>query len=101
MKTFFEILFKKLKPVKNEKFNVLTFNTDDLIDGFVEAGFYKYQDCCGVIHFHNKPFTKRQIKKIEKEATEVLYKMTNDLTYEINKQILNDMMANGMLSYGI
>ena len=87
MKTFFEILFKKSKPVKDKKFN-----------GFVEAGFYKYQDCCGVILLQNKSFTKRQIKKIEKEAKEVLYKMTNDLAYEINKQILNDILTNRMFS---
>ena len=98
MKTFFEILFKKSKPVKDKKFNGLTFNTDDLFNGFVEAGFYKYQDCCGVIHLQNKSFTKRQIKKIEKEAKEVLYKMTNDLAYEINKQILNDILTNRMFS---
>ncbi len=97
MKTFFEILFKKSKPVKTDNFNGLSGNTDDLINGFAEAGFCKYQDCLGVIHFQNRPFTKRQIKRIEKEAKESLDKITNDIAHEINKQILNDMMANGML----
>ena len=97
MKTFFEILFKKSKPVKDGNFNGLTCNTDDLINGFAEAGFCKYQDCCGVTHLQNKPFTKRQIKKIEKEAKEVLDKITNDIAHEIDKQILNDMMAKGMI----
>jgi len=97
MKTFFEILFKKSKPVKDGNFNGLTCNTNDLINGFVEAGFCKYDDCCGVTHLQKKPFTKRQIKKIEKEAKEALNKITNDIAHEIDKQILNDMMAKGML----
>ena len=49
------------------------------------------------MHFQNKPFTKRQIKKIEKEAKEALDKITSDIAHKIDKQILNDMMANGMI----
>ena len=51
MRKFFEILFKKSKPIKNGKFNGFTCNTDDTINGFVESGYYKYKDCCGTIHF--------------------------------------------------
>ena len=51
MRKFFEILFKKSKPIKNGKFNGFTCNIDDTINGFVEYGYYKYQDCCGTIHF--------------------------------------------------
>ena len=91
MKTFFDILFKKSKPVKNEKFNGLTCNTDDLINGFVEAGFYKYDDCCGVTHLQKKPFTKRQIKNIEEQAKKVLDLHVDEISKEINKQILKDM----------
>ena len=35
MRKFFEILFKKSKPIKNGKFNGFTCNTDDTINGFV------------------------------------------------------------------
>ena len=65
---FFEILFKKSKPIKNGKFNGFTCNTDDTINGFLESGYYKYKDCSGTIHFQNKPFTKIEIRKIETEA---------------------------------
>ena len=91
MKTFFDILFNKSKPVKNEKFNGLTCNTDDLINGFVEAGFYKYDDCCGVTHLQKKPFTKRQIKNIEEQAKKVLDLHVDEISKAINKQILKDM----------
>ena len=91
MKTFFDILFKKSKPVKDGKFNGLTCNIDDLINGFVEVGFYKYDDCCGVTHLQKKPFTKRQIKNIEEQAKKVLDLHVNEITKAINKQILKDM----------
>jgi hypothetical protein len=91
MKTFFDILFKKSKPIKNEKFNGLTCNTDDLINGFVEAGFYKYDDCCGVTHLQKKPFTKRQIKNIEEQAKKVLDLHVDEISKAIDKQILKDM----------
>jgi hypothetical protein len=91
MNTFFDILFKKSKPVKDEKFNGLTCNTDDLINGFVEAGFYKYDDCCGVTHLQKKPFTKRQIKNIEEQAKKVLDIHVDEISKEINKQTLKDM----------
>lgn len=92
MNTFFDILFKKSKPVKDEKFNGLTCNTDDLINGFVEAGFYKYEDCCGCVHLQKKkPFTKRQIKNIEEQAKKVLDFHVDEISKAINKQILKDM----------
>jgi hypothetical protein len=91
MNTFFDILFKKSKPVKDEKFNGLTCNTDDLINGFVEAGFYKYDDCCGVTHLQKKPFTKRQIKNIEEQAKKVLDLHVDEISKAIDKQILKDM----------
>lgn len=93
MKTFFEILFKKSNPIKNGKFNGFTCNIDDIVNGFVESGYYKYQDCCGTIHFKNKPFTKREIIKIEREAKINLNRLTDEITKNINKRILENILS--------
>ena len=89
---FFEILFKKSKPIKNGKFNGFTCNTDDTINGFVESGYYKYKDCFGTIHFQNKPFTKIEIKKIEIEAKANLDSLIDELTESSNKRILEKIL---------
>ena len=94
MKEFFNILFKKSKPQENGFFSI---NTDDIIDGFTESGFYKYDDCCGVTHLQKKPFTKRQIKKIEKEAKNILDLHVQELTEHINKEILKEMENKGLI----
>lgn len=91
MRNFFEILFKTSKPIKMDNFNGLVGNTNDIIDGFIAAGYYKYQDCCGIVHFQSKPFTKLQIKRIEKTAKITLNKLTTEISHEINKQILKDI----------
>ena len=92
MRKFFEILFKKSKPIKNGKFNGFTCNIDDTINGFVESGYYKYQDCCGTIHFQNKPITKIEIKKIEIEAKANLDRLIDELTKSSNKRILEKIL---------
>lgn len=97
MKTFFEILFKKSKLVKTDNFNGLSGNTDDLINGFVEAGYNKYQDCCGIIHFQQEKFTKEQLENIEKEGKMILNHFTDEITHEINKQIVENMKEKGLI----
>ena len=92
MRKFFEILFKKSKPIKNGKFNGFTCNTDDTINGSVESGYYKYKDCRGTIHFQNKPFTKIEIKKIEIEAKANLDRLIDELTKSSNKRILEKIL---------
>lgn len=89
---FFEILFKKSKPIKNGKFNGFTCNTDDTINGFLESGYYKYKDCSGTIHFQNKHFTKIEIRKIETEAKANIDCLTDEITKTINKQILENIL---------
>lgn len=91
MKTFFDILFKKSKPVEEGDFKGLKLDTKDLEDGFDELGFYKYEDCCGCVHLQKKPFTKRQIKNIEEQAKKILDLHVDEISKEINKHILKDM----------
>ena len=92
MKTFFDILFRKSKPIENEDFNGLCGDINDLDDGFSELGYYKYKDCCGTIHFQTKQFTKEQIEEIEKEAKIVLDGMVEQWTKEIDKEILKGIL---------
>jgi len=53
---------------------------------------YKYTDCCGIVHFQNYQFTEEQIEEIEKEAKEILNGVVEQLTNEINKKILEDII---------
>jgi len=94
MKDFFNILFKKSKFQENGFFSI---NTDDIVDGFKEVGFYKYDDCCGVTHLQKKPFTKKQIRTIEKEAKNILDLHVQELTEHINKEILKEMENKGLI----
>ena len=94
MKEFFNILFKKSKLQENGFFSI---NTDDIIDGFKESGFYIYNDCYGATHLQKRPFTKRQIRKIEKEAKNNLDLHTQELTEHINKEILKEMENKGLI----
>lgn len=94
MKEFFNILFKKSKSQEGGFFSI---NTDDIIDGFKESGFYKYDDCCGVTHLLKRPFTKRQIRIIEKEAKNILDLHVQELTEHINKEILKEMENKGLI----
>lgn len=94
MKEFFNILFKKSKYQEDGFFSI---NADDIVDGFKESGFYKYDDCCGVTHLQKKPFTKRQIRTIEKEAKNILDLHVQELTEHINKEILKEMENKGLI----
>jgi len=94
MKEFFNILFKKSKQQEDGFFSI---NIDDIINGFKESGFYDYDDCCGVTHLQKKPFTKRQIRTIEKEAKNVLNLHVQELTEHINKEILKEMENKGLI----
>jgi len=97
MKKFYEILFKKSKPIKEDNFNGLTVNIDDIINGFVEEGYNKYQDCCGIIHFQKEEFTKAQLEEIEKEGKMILNHFTDEISQEINKKIIEDMKQKGLI----
>ena len=94
MKEFFNILFEKSKLQENGFFSI---DINDIIDGFKESGFYKYDDCCGVTHLQKKPFTKRQIRTIEKGAKNVLDLHVQEITNYINKEILKEMENKGLI----
>ena len=94
MKEFFNILFEKSKLQENGFFSI---DINDIIDGFKESGFYKYDDCCGVTHLQKKPFTKRQIRIIEKEAKNIVDLHVQELTEHINKEILKEMENKGLI----
>lgn len=89
MQEFYKMLLEKSKPTNNG----FSVNFDDITKGFEELGYYKYEDCCGCTHFQKTPFSKRQIKSIEREAKNILDSNAEEISKAINKQILEDLMA--------
>jgi hypothetical protein len=89
MEEFYKMLLGKSKPTDNG----LSVNFDDITKGFEELGYYRYEDCCGCEHFQKTPFSEEQIRNIEKAAKSILDSKTEEITKAINKQILEDLMA--------
>lgn len=92
MKNFYEkILFKK--ACWDDKCKCFNVNLNDINKGFKEYGYKEY--CFGGFYiFAKKELTPKEIEQYKKESQEIINKGVDEITKEVNKNILNKILKN-------
>ena len=90
MKEFYKILLDKSK--KNNGF--MKGNFDDIQEGFKERGYKEY--CFGGFYYiySKTELSDEEKTKCENEAKRIIDANVDEITKEINKRILEDILKN-------
>lgn len=96
MKEVYEKILLDPSHYDTEK-KCFTFHSDDINKGFKKLGYKEY--CFGGFSyvFTKKELSQLEIEKYEAEAQSVINKHVEDITKEINKKILEDMIRKEMI----